>query len=55
MTPEQRIERLERQVLALKHSLILVMREVYKMPEADKGRLEHIETSLKSIKRPTEG
>lgn len=55
MTPEDRIQRLERQILALKNSLILVMREVYKVPEADKGRLEHIATSLKSIKPPTEG
>lgn len=55
MTPEQRIYRLEKQVLALKNSLILVMREVYKLPEADKERLTHIATSLNSIKPPTEG
>ena len=54
MTTEKRIQRMEQQILALRNSLILVMREVYKLPEADKERLSHIATSLKSIKPPTE-
>lgn len=55
MADDKQIQRLEHQILALKNGLILVMREVYRVPGVDKDRLTAVATSLQSITPPRQG